>query len=234
MPAPRVLQRPFTTLTRCLLVPPAEPEPSARPPLLVLLHGQGQSGERQLRWMGPGAPAHFAVASPDGFHAHEVRTPDRPIRIGHAWYLYTGDQAAFAESLAESERALWALVDAALAELGADPARVYLCGFSQGAYLAHCAAVRAAGRVAGWIAQSGRLKTEFLLAELPAVAGKPVLLQHGRADPSLPLGAAEASERALAEHGARVSLELHDGGHEITPAMAARVKAWLSECEPRR
>jgi len=151
----RVLELPFTTRTRCLLVPP--PAPGPRPPLLVSLHGQGQSGERQRRWLEGGVPEHFAAAFPDGFHAHEVRKPDRPIRLGFGWYLYTGDETAFRSSLIESEAALWRLVDAAVQELGADPRRVWLHGFSQGAYLVHCMACRAPSQLAGWIAQAGRL-----------------------------------------------------------------------------
>ena len=229
---PRRILRPFTTQSACLLVPPERPEAETRPPLLVALHGQGQDGERHRGWMGAAVPAHFASAWPDGFHKHEVRQPDRPIRVGCAWYLFTGDQPAFIESLVEAERALWGLVEAAVEELGADPRRVYLCGFSQGAYLAHCAAVRAPERVAGWIAQSGRLKLEFLRPWLPAVSGKPVLVQHGRVDPHLPPRSAEDSAAALSEHGALVTLQLYDSGHAISPAMAEDCRRWLLERAP--
>jgi phospholipase/carboxylesterase len=225
---PQRIVRPFTTETACLLQPPREPD-AGRPPLLVALHGQSQSGERQRGWLLPGLPPHFAAAFPDGFHRHEVRQPGRPIRVGHAWYLYTGDQQAFANSLAESEQALWPLIDDAIEALGADPQRLYLCGFSQGAYLAHCVAVRTPQRVAGWIAQCGRLKTEFLKARLAAVAGKPVLLQHGRDDEALPPRASEDSAAALVEHGARVTLRLYAGGHEITREMVTDLGAWLAD-----
>lgn len=228
----RRILRPFTTQSACLLVPPERPEPGRRPPLLVALHGQGQDGERQRGWMGAAVPAHFASAWPDGFHRHEVRTPGRPIRIGCAWYLFTGDQQAFIASLVEAERALWDLVDAASAELGTDPARLYLCGFSQGAYLAHCAAVRAPERTTGWIAQSGRLKLEFLAPWLPGVAGKHVLIQHGRDDPHLPPGSADDSAAALTRHGAQVTLRLYDSGHAISPAMARDCRTWLEERVP--
>jgi phospholipase/carboxylesterase len=228
----RRIQRPFVTQTACLLQPPRAPVPGRRPPLLVALHGQSQSGERQRGWLAPGVPDHFAAAFPDGFHRHEVRVSGRPIRVGHAWYLYTGDQAAFAESLLEAERALWPLIDQVVDELDADPTRLYLCGFSQGAYLAHCVAVRAPQRVAGWISQCGRLKSEFLGPWLDGSAGKPVLLQHGRDDTALPPRASEDSAEALRRHGAQVTLRLYPGGHEITEAMVADLGAWLSEREP--
>lgn len=229
---PRRIAHPFTTETSCLLVPPERAEPGRRPPLLVALHGQGQDGARHRGWMGTAVPPHFASAWPDGFHKHEVRKEGAPTRIGCGWYLFTGDQPAFIASLVEAERALWGLIDAAIAELDADPARVWLCGFSQGAYLAHCAAVRAPRRVAGWVAQSGRLKLEFLRPWMAGVAGKPVLIQHGRIDPHLPPNSAETSAAALTEAGAQVTLRLYDAGHAISPAMAEDCRQWLDEREP--
>jgi phospholipase/carboxylesterase len=232
LPATRTLTLPFTTRTRCLLQPPRAP--SARPPLLVSLHGQGQSGERQRHWLEGALPDHFAAAFPDGFHAHEVRKPDRPIRLGFGWYLYTGDEAAFRESLLESEAALWRLIDAAVAELGADPARVWLHGFSQGAYLAHCVACRAPARLAGWIAQAGRLKWEFLGERIAGLAGKPVLVQHGRQDASLPLERAERGVEVLRASGADVAFRMYDAGHEITAEAVADVREFLAKHEPAR
>lgn len=228
---------PFTTPTRCLVRPPEQPRPGVRPPLLVALHGQGQSGARHAEWMGPAVPPHFASAFPDGFHSWEVRKPGRPPRLGHGWYLFTGDQEAFAESLAVSEEALWRLVDAAVAAVGADRRRVWLAGFSQGAYLAHCVAVRSCTRddrppVAGWIGQSGRLKHEFLEAELPSVAGRPVLVQHGRRDAALGPAAAERSATILSDHGADVTLRLYDAPHVITPEMVADARGWLAALAP--
>jgi phospholipase/carboxylesterase len=228
------IEVPFTSRASCLLLGPEAPPSSSggKPPLLVALHGQDQSGARQRRWLQKALPPNFAAAFPDGFHKHEVRKPERPMRLGYAWYMFTGDQEAFNRSLQESEVGLWSLVDRALDSLDADPARVYLCGFSQGAYLTHCAAVRAPQRVAGWVAQSGRLKTEFLADDLPGVKGKPVLIQHGRNDPHLPAGAADNSASALTEHGAEVTLLKYDSGHEITAPMVDDLRAWLIEREP--
>ena len=235
-PSVRHVQTPFTTLCDCLALPPQATTGSGRPPLLVVLHGQGQSGARQARWMGPAVPPGFASAFPDGFHAHEVRKPDRKPRLGYGWYLFTGDQQAFADSLARSEEAFWRLVEALHAELGSDPDRVYLAGFSQGCYLAHCVAVRSSecgpAPVKGWIGQSGRLKDEFLGAQLPSVAGRRVLVQHGRDDPATPVAFAERSARALTDHGAEVDLRLYDAGHVITPEMVADARAWLQAAEP--
>jgi phospholipase/carboxylesterase len=228
----RRIEYPFTSTASCLLVEPAARTAGTRPPLLVALHGQSQSGARQRRWLSRALPPHWAAAFPDGFHKHEIRKPGGPMRVGHAWYMFTGDQDAFRDSLLEGEAALWDVVDRAVTELGADPARVYLCGFSQGAYLTHCVAVRSADRVAGWVAQSGRLKVNFLAEQLPSVKGKPVLVQHGENDPHLPPDAAQTSAAALREHGADVTLRTYDAGHEITAPMVDDLRAWLEEREP--
>src|SRR5262249_166638 len=97
--------------------------------------------------------------------------------------------------------------------------------------LAHCAAVRAPQRVAGWVAQSGRLKLEFLRPWMAGVAGKPVLIQHGRIDPHLPPNSAETSAAALREAGAHVTLRLYDSGHAVSPGMAEDCRRWLEERE---
>lgn len=232
-PEPRRIELPFSTRRGGLLVPPAQPAApaAARPPLLVALHGQGESGERHRRWLGAAVPPRFASAWPDGFHAHEVRRPQRPIRLGYAWYLFTGDEAAFRDSLLESEAALWRFVDAAVAELGADP-RVWLAGFSQGAYLAYCVAARAPGRVRGLVAQAGRLKWEFLGERLQALAGLPVLVQHGRSDAAIPPERAERSAQVLRDSGAAVELRLYDAAHVITPEMARDAREFLERHAP--
>jgi len=228
-----VITTPFTTRARCLVEPPAEPGPG-RPPLLVALHGQGQSGERHRRWMGDAVPAHFASAFPDGFLPHEVRRPDRPIRIGYGWYLYTGDRDALKESLAKTEAALWRVVDGAVAALDADPSAVWLAGFSQGAYLTHSAAVHGVDRVAGWIGQAGVFRDAYLRDPALRVTGRPVLMQHGRADRTPPLADAESTAETLRALGAEVELSVHECGHEITPEMTAEARAWLAEQRPVR
>lgn len=227
-----VLRRRFTQEVECLVRPPREPGTGA-PPLVVLLHGQGQSGARHERWMGAAVPPGFAAAFPDGFHGMEQRQPGKPVRVGRAWYLYsTEDRPAFLASLDVAVDALWATIGEAIAALGADPGQVWLGGFSQGAYLAQVAALRRPGDVRGWIAQAGGLREDYIPGGLPDLAGRAVLLQHGTADRSIPPETAERAATLLRQRGADVTLEFVDADHRITPAMAASARAWL-ERQPR-
>lgn len=223
---------PFTTDVRCAVAAPVRPG-NGRPPLLVSLHGQGQSSDRHRRWMGPAVPEHFAAAFPDGFHQHEVRRPDRKVRIGRAWYLYDpDDRPTFFASLQAGSEALWRQIDAAVAALDADPSRIWLAGFSQGAYMSHYTALRHLDRVSGWVGQSGGFREEYGGDPFPDIGGRPVLIQHGRQDEAIGCDVAETTAAMLARHGAKTSLRFYDAGHVIRPEMAEDVREWLELHEP--
>ena len=224
---------PLTTQVGCLLRPPARPEPGRRPPLVVVLHGQGESGARQARWMGPAIPEHCAAAFPDGLHKHEVRRPGRALRLGHGWYLYTpDDRPAFLASLEQAGATLWRLIDAALERLDADPERVVLAGFSQGAYTTHYAALTRLERVRGWICQAGGFRPEYVGEPFPDLGGRPVLFQHGEQDEAIGPEVARQTADFLAAHGGAVDVRLYDTGHRIVPAMAEDARAWIEGVLP--
>ncbi len=224
----RVAHYPFTSRQACVLVPAEERASGARPPLLVVVHGYAQTGDRQHRWMGRAVPPAFAAAFPDGFHPFEVRKQGRPPRIGYAWYVFSGDRPAFLASLARASEALWELVDRLADDLDADASRVFLAGFSQGAYLVNHAAMTRPDRCAGWIAQCGNFREDYLQGAVPDLAGTPVLLQYGEHDTALPEGAAESCRELITGFGADVTTSVHDAPHAITPGMADEARDWLA------
>jgi len=232
MSEPEQVSIPFTTEVRCRLQRPVAPQ-GGPPPLLVVLHGQGQDGERQQRWMKAAVPDHFAAAFPDGLHPFEVRRPDRKVRLGRAWYLYTPeDRPAFFASLQASCEALWRLIGQAAQALGADTQQIWLAGFSQGAYMTHYTALRHLDQVRGWVSQAGGFREEYGGDPFPDAAGHPVLIQHGRQDEAIGVEVAAATTDLLRKHGAQVTLQHFDGGHVIKPEMADAVRAWLEEQQP--
>lgn len=223
---------PFTSEVLCRLQQPESPRPGP-PPLLVVLHGQGQSAERQQRWMGAAVPAHFAAAFPDGLHPFEVRRPERKVRIGRAWYLYTpDDREAFFASLQTGSETLWSLINKAADALGADKRRIWLAGFSQGAYMTHYLALRHLDQVPGWISQAGGFREEYAGDPFPDASGHRVLIQHGRQDEAIGLEVAESTAELLGNHGAQVTVRHYDAGHVILPQMADDVRSWLQQHQP--
>lgn len=221
----------FESVSRCRLQRAVDLRDGVRPPLLVCLHGQGQSGERQQRWMGPAVPAHFAAIFPDGFLPFEIRRPGKPARVGYGWYLYDADRDSFLESLREAVGRLWALIDQAVERLGADPQRIWLAGFSQGAYLTHTAALHGGARVQGWVGQAGGFRADYAPVPAPRLADTPVLIQNGSEDPAFTPQRADEVTELLSGYGAQVDRKSYPVGHVIVPEMAADARVWIEAAE---
>lgn len=221
----------FESVSRCRLQRAVAPRDAEPPPLLVCLHGQAQSGARQQRWMGAAVPAHFAAIFPDGFLPYEIRRPDKPVRVGYGWYLYDADRDSFLESLREAVARLWTLIDQAVERLGANPQRIWLAGFSQGAYLAHTAALHGGARVQGWVGQAGGFRADYAPVPAPQLAGTPVLIQTGSEDPAFTPQRADEVSELLAGYGARVDRKTYPVGHVIVPEMASDARRWIEDAE---
>lgn len=213
-------------------VRPPAPDANAegeRPPILVLLHGVG-GNERQMAQLAPAFDPRFVVVS--------ARSP---ITLGHgpsgeeayAWFHVTftpegpvidGEEAA----------AGWAhvarFVDEAVAAYGADPARAYVGGFSQGGIMALAALLAAPERIAGAVAMSGRLLPEVLPHAAPpdALRGRQALIVHGVADEKLGIHLARWARDELARFPLALAYRELPTGHAVTPESLAVVSAWLT------
>jgi len=194
------------------------------PPLLILLHGLG-ADEADLLGVAPALDPRFVVVS--------VRAPYEAEPMGYAWYAI--DWAEHpprpneAEALESRER-LVAFVDEACRAYGADPSRVFLCGFSQGASMAMGAALSRPELVRGVVAHSGRLLPAFLpTSPSAALEGFPVLWQHGRADAVVPVAFGHEARRLLPPLGVRLDFREYDIGHEIAPPSLRDLRDWLSD-----
>ena len=98
-------------------------------PLLIALHGYGANKRQMMREAQLMAPEQFAIASLQGFHQHikEPRETGGPLRFGFGWLTNFRSE----ESVALHHRALLDLIEILTDEGVADPARVFLLGFSQ-------------------------------------------------------------------------------------------------------
>ena len=101
---------------------------------------------------------------------------------------------------------------------GIPVSRVVLGGFSQGAMLATDIALRLPVSPAGLCVFSGTLLDADEWNRLaPARRGMPALVCHGRQDPLLSFGTAEALRDLLAHAGVTVEFVPFDGPHTISP-----------------
>ncbi len=191
----------------------------AHAPLIVLLHGAG-ADERDMITLWPQLPLSFTVVSP--------RAPFGDAAHGYRWYRRDGGHLA--GDLTRSRQVIDEVVDSAIKRFDADPARVFLAGFSQGAVMVYEVALREPGRFRGAAVLGGSLFASARAALGTGRAGEAFFIGHGTADPRVPFGAAIAARDALKASGVPTEFHAYAGmGHTTGQPEVNDLSAWLSE-----
>ncbi|MBV4459043.1 prolyl oligopeptidase family serine peptidase [Pseudomonas sp. COR58] len=207
----------------------AQVHPDAEPrPLVVFLHGYG-SNEADLIGMKFQLPAQYNYLSVQA-----------PMALGEGrfqWFRKKGEGAYNGEpdDLKASGQKLRAFVTAAAQKYHADPTRVYLIGFSQGAMMSYEVGLRQPAVVGGFAALSGRL-LPVLKAELEsagAAAPVQVFIGHGTADDRVPYHDGTQADALLKRLGYAPQFHAYPGvGHSIGAAELRDLNAWLQGLNP--
>jgi phospholipase/carboxylesterase len=190
---------------------------------LLLLHGVG-SHEADLMGLAPYLDSRFHVIS--------ARAPFILAPGAYAWFHLeftpTGPIIDPAEA-EESRVTLLRFIDELVQGYGVDPARIYLMGFSQGAIMSLSLALTEPKKLAGVVAMSGRILPEVLprIASPEAMAGLPILLIHGVADPVLGIDYGRAARDRLTSLPVALTYKEYPMGHQVTEESLADVAAWL-------
>jgi predicted esterase len=143
-----------------------------------------------------------------------------PVAAGNSWYpgRYFDPREALEPWLGHALEA----VEAAIG--GAEPERVVLAGFSQGA----CLVVELLALRPRPFAGAAILTGALIGAEVAPLGGLPVYMESSRYDEWVALDDVEATAKALEAAGARVTLERSDDReHRIRDAAVAGVAALL-------
>lgn len=229
----RIIKKGFQVQTQNLVHLPRGYRRDRKYPLVVALHGMGMTAEEFAGVIAPVLSLPAILFIPEGVYPYEIRT-GQSIRVGRAWYIYTGDDQAFVRSARASGRHLMTLIDRVEEEYQVNPDKRVLLGFSQGGYFAGYVGVREAAKFRGLVVMGARVKDEVLTRELERVKGLSVLLQHGKKDRSVPFQFAERSRDALEAAGLDIELEPYDTGHHVTPEMVRDTSVWLKKLFGRR
>lgn len=198
----------------------ARAEPGA--PLVLALHGKGMNERVFERWLRPGIDrAALSWWIPRGLLPYET---EASRRIGYAWYVFDGDQAALRASMDEAKCHLVALAETARRALR--PSRIALLGFSQGAYLASYVGLSRPDLFSAVVCCCGRPKSEFV-EDLRKAGSLKFLVQTGSRDAAVPPALVEKGVRPLLLAGLAVTESIHDADHRLTPAMAEEAADFL-------
>lgn len=198
--------------------------PLERPPVLILLHGV-RSSEAAMHTLAPSFDPRFVVVS--------LRSP---LTVGpgqYAWFTvqFTPDGPVIN---AVQARAAWervpSVIDEVVAATGADPARVYLGGFSQGGIVTLATLLTAPERIAGALVMSGRLLPEVLphVVAPERLREKPLLWVHGTRDDVLGIEYLRAARAKLRMLPLSFSAQEFDMGHVVGSESLTAANAWLA------
>jgi phospholipase/carboxylesterase len=209
-------------------------------PTVVLMHGFGAPGDDLIAlWPLLDTPRGTRFVFPEG---------PLSLRMGYgesrAWWMIDmerlqRDQATgrprdlsrdVPKGSAEARAGLMMFLNEVERRLGADPKKMVLGGFSQGAMLALDVALRTDRPFAGLVLLSGTLvaKQEWMPL-MPKRRGLRVLQSHGNADPILPFFLADQLHELLVQAGLAVEWMPFRGGHEIPEAVIRRLGSFIGQ-----
>jgi phospholipase/carboxylesterase len=208
-----------------LVQEPRTPAPEGtKPPLLVLLHGV-RSNEQDLMGLASYLDPRFLLLSTRA-----------PLTLGpgaYGWYPVqftpTG-LIADEEVAATSKETLTRFLAEAVEAYDADPKRVYLMGFSQGAIMSLYTALTRPDLVAGIAPMSGRLLKRAWeeRANDDALRGLPILAVHGVYDNVLPISEGRTIREALSQLPVALTYQEYSMGHEVSPESLRDVTGFLT------
>jgi predicted esterase len=201
-------------------------------PLLIALHGYGANKRQMMREAQLLAPEKFAIASLQGFHQHikEPREAGAPLRFGFGWLTSFRSE----ESVAVHHKALIDLIEILSGEGIADPARVFLLGFSQSCALNYRFAFTHPERLRGVVGICGGIPGDWDTSAVYREAQVDVLHLAGARDEFYPPERVQDYERQLKTRARSVVFESYDAAHEIVPAMRPGVVQWLTHAANER
>ena len=194
------------------------------PPLLILLHGVG-SNEDDLFKFADHLPAEMIVVS--------ARAPYHLDQNRYAWYqvdFSSGKPVIDAEQAEKSLVVLKLFINQLAERYQADPARVYLAGFSQGAIMSYSAAFTYPEKLAGIAAFSGRVLDEIKPSVKLSTALKnlKIFISHGIYDPMLPVNYAREAKELMDSYQLNLSYHEYENGHTIDAAVLSDFLGWLN------
>jgi len=200
--------------------------PNARAPLLIALHGYGANKRQMMREAQLMAPNNFAVASLQGFHQHikEPYEKGGPLRFGFGWLTNFRSE----ESVGVHHRALLEVIDILADEGVADPARVFLLGFSQSCALNYRFAFTYPERLRGVVGICGGIPGDWETSSTYRPGDINVLHLAGTRDEIYPPERVQDYARQLKTRARSVAFKSYDATHEIVPEMRNDVVQWLT------
>jgi predicted esterase len=184
--------------------------PSHTPaPLVIALHGYGESKRRMMREAKSFAPENFAVVALQGVHQH-FRLPQRnmnePPRTGFAWLTSYKPE----DSISVHQRALMDLINSLVDEGVADRERIFLLGFSQSCALNYRFAFTQPNILRGVVGICGGLPGDWTTSAVYKKTDASIFHLAAARDEFYPVSKTENYAASLQTRASDVEFKLYD------------------------
>ena len=196
-------------------------------PLLIALHGYSANKKQMMREAKQMAPESFAIASLQGFHQHmkEPKEVGGRLRFGFGWLTDFHPE----DSVAIHHQALLDLMQTLIGEGVADPARIFLLGFSQTCALNYRFAFTHPDLLRGVVGICGGLPGDWETGRSYQPTKAAIFHLTGLQDEYYPPSRVADYEERLRLRAQHAEFKRYDAAHEIVPAMREDVRAWLND-----
>jgi len=201
-------------------------EKSAHPPVLILLHGYG-SDERDLFELRTFLPNNYLIIA--------ARAPYELSGGGYQWYemtningVHDGKQA----ELANSRKLIKEFIAQVIAKYSADPKRVYLSGFSQGAIMSYQVGLTNPSLLRGIGVLSGTIYPSLkpMVKKSDALRKLKVFVAHGSKDERISYADGKAACNYVKTQGMNPEFHTYAKiGHSITIDVIEDFAKWLKK-----
>jgi phospholipase/carboxylesterase len=196
---------------------------SHNPRLLIGLHGWGANKEDLAALADYLNLPGYAMAFPDAPFSHAYNP------VGRMWYDFPRGYDFLQPhdfeqqtDLQESRQQLHAWIEQITTDLGVPLSQTVLAGFSQGGAMALDVGLPLP--LAGILVLSGYLHSPGK----PHQPASPVLMVHGRQDPTVPIRRARQAYDMLSAQGITVTYHELDMGHEIQPEVLIYIEQFCT------
>jgi phospholipase/carboxylesterase len=199
-------------------------EKSEHPPVIILLHGYGSS-EADLFELRSAFPKNYLVVS--------ARAPLTLEDGAYQWYRGAntdGQRDGNAEDLKDSIAKVKNFISEIVEKYHADPAKVYLMGFSQGAVMSYEVGLTSPELLTGIGVFSGAIFPSLKprIKSSPALQKLQIFIGHGTADDRIKYSSATNADAYLRSLHLTPSFHSYPGmAHHISQEELADVNRWL-------
>lgn len=197
---------------------------SAKPPLLILLHGVG-SNEKDLFSFAEQLPGKFLVIS--------ARAPHKLGNESYGWYKIdrsSGKMIYDKREAEESRKIILKFIEELKSKHNFDEKQVYLCGFSQGAIMSYSVALTCPEKIKGIVIMSGKLLEEIkpLTLNNNSLINLKVFISHGQKDPVIDVKEAREANSFLYSLKIKATYKEYNDVHTINNEMFRDLNNWLT------